>query len=128
MANAAPKTISEPQWLAAVDAYERGTKHASQIARDLGVSPSTVSREFKRRGCTKASRVAECVAALEKALDAVNRRRAQQRQVAEVEAMERCAELDRMIGGMMKSLIAAEKAGNLAAAGPMIEKVRRSLA
>lgn len=128
MANAARKTISERQWLAAVDAYERGTKHASHIARDLGISPSTVSREFKRRGCIKASRVTERVAALEKALDVVNRRRAQQRRAAEAEAMARSAELDRMIGGMMKSLIAAERAGNLAAAGPMIEKVRRSLA
>jgi IS30 family transposase len=128
MANASRKVVSERQWLAAVDAYERGTKHASQIARDLGVSSSTVSREFKRRGCVKASRVAESIAALEKALDAVSRRRAKHRLVAEAEAMERCAELDRMIGGMMKSLIAAERAGNLAAAGPMIEKVRRSLA
>ena len=128
MASKARKPISERRWQAAADAYELGTKHASQIARELGVSSSTVSRVFKLRGCIKACRVAESVAALEAALDAKYRRLAPQRRAAEAAAAECCAQLDRMIGGMVKSLIAADKAGNLAAAGPMIDKVRRSLA
>ena len=128
MASKARKSISERQWQAAVNAYELGTKHASQIARDLGVSSSSVSREFKRRGCVKACRVAESVAALEAALDAKDRRLAPQRQATEAAAMERLAAINSLIDGMMKSLIAADRAGNLAAAGPMIEKVRRSLA
>ena len=128
MSSKARKSISERQWQAAVEAYELGTRHASRIARDLGVSPSTVSREFKRRGCVKACRVAESVAALEAALDAKDRKLAPRRQAAEAAAAERCAQLDRLIGGMMKSLIAAERAGDLARARPMIEKTRRSLA
>ena len=128
MASKARKRTSERQWRAAADAYELGTKHASQIARELGVSPSTVSREFKRRGCIKACRVAESVAALEAALDAKDRRLAPQRRAAEAAAAARVFEIDRMIGAMVKSLIAADKAGNLAAAGPMIDQVRRSLA
>lgn len=122
------KSISEKQWQVAVNAYELGTKHASQIALELGVSPSTVSREFKIRGCIKARRVAESVAALVATLDAKDRRLAPQRRAAEAAAAERCAQLDRLIGGMIKSLVAAERAGNLAGAGPAIEKVRRSLA
>lgn len=128
MASMARKSISESQWQAAIDAYELGTKHASQVARDLGVSASSVSREFKRRGCIKACRVAESVAALEAALDEKDRRLAPQREAAEVAAAARCARIDRLMGGMMKSLVAAERAGNLSAAGPMIEKIGRSLA
>jgi hypothetical protein len=67
------------------------------------------------------------VAALEAALDAEYRREAPQRRAAEAEAAKRMAELDRLIGGMVKTLIVADKAGNLAAAGPAVEKARRSL-
>ena len=123
-----PKTITEEQWREAVEAYELGTKHAVQIAGELGVSPATVSREFKRRGCVKACRVAESVAALEAALDAKDRRLAPLRRAQEAAAMERLAAINSLIGEMMKGLVAADRAGNLAAAGPMVEKVRRSLA
>lgn len=122
------KSISESQWQAAVDAFELGTKHASQIAHELGVSPATVSREFKRRSARKARRVAESVADLETALDAKDRRLAPLRRAKEAAAMERLAAINSLIDGMMKSLIAADRAGNLAATGPMVEKVRRSLA
>ena len=127
MENKQRKSISESQWQAAADAFELGTKHASQIAQELGVSASTVSREFKRRGVRKACRVKESVAALEAALDAKDRRLAPLRRAEEAAAMERLAAINSLIGGMMKSLIAADRAGNLAAAGPMVEKVRRSL-
>ena len=123
-----PKTITEEQWHHAVETYELGTKHAAQIAHELGVSPATVSREFKRRGARKACRVAESVADLETALDAKDRRLAPLRRAKEAAAMERLATINSLIDGMMKSLIAADRAGNLAATGPMVEKVRRSLA
>ena len=122
------KIVTEQQWRDAIDTYELGKKHASQIAADLGVSPAKVSREFKRRGARKACRVAESVAELEAALDAKDRRMAPLRRARETAAMERLAAINSLIGGMMKDLIAADRAGNLAAAGPMIEKVRRSLA
>lgn len=121
------KSIPERQWQAAVEAYELGTKHGSQIARQLGVSAATVSREFKRRGCRKACRVAESVVGLEAALDAKDRALARRREAEMAAAAERSASIDRLIGGMMKSLIAAHRAGNLAAAGPLIDEVRRSL-
>jgi IS30 family transposase len=121
------KSVSEAQWLAAADAYELGTKHASQIARELGVSASTVSREFKRRGCVKACRVEESIAPLVAELDARDRVRTM-RLHAEIDAAaERRATLDRLMDQMMKSLVAADKTGNLAAANPVIDQVRRSL-
>ena len=121
------KIITETQWEWAVEAYELGTKHGAQIARELDVSPATISREFKRRGCRKACRVAEIVTALEAALDAKDRVRARRREAEEAAVAERCAMLDKLIGGMVKSIIAADRAGTLAAAGPAIEKMRKSI-
>jgi DNA-binding MarR family transcriptional regulator len=62
--------ITREQWDEAAASYELGERHAVQIARDLGVSPATVSREFTRRGCVKASRIAETITAIEARLDA----------------------------------------------------------
>lgn len=63
-------SVTKEQWDEAAAAYELGDKHAAQIARELCVSPATVSREFKRRGCVKASRMAETIAKIEARLDA----------------------------------------------------------
>jgi IS30 family transposase len=120
--------ITEDQWRAAIDAYELGRKHASQIATDLGVSPATVSREFKRRGARKACRVAESIAPLVAELDAKDRRLAPLRRAKEAAAMERLAAINGLIDEMMKGIIAADRAGNLAAAASVVERVRRSLA
>ena len=122
------KIVTEQQWRDAIDAYELGRQHASQIAADLGVSPATVSREFKRRGARKACRVAESIAPLVAELDAKDRRLAPLRRAKEAAAIERLAAINGLIDEMMKGIIAADRAGNLAAAAPVVEKVRRSLA
>lgn len=127
MTKTTPKQLTEKQWRDAADAYELGTKHGAQIAREFGVSASTVSREFGRRGCIKARRVGETVAALEAELDAKHGMEARRRATQEAAGVERSAVLDKLMGSMMKSLIAADKAGRIAAAGPVIERVRRSL-
>ena len=119
--------ISEAQWKQAADAYELGYKNTVEIAAKLGVSRSTVSREFKRRGCRKACRVAETVAELEARLDAKARRRAAEEKGREMAALERSAALDRVIGEMVKSLVAADRAGNLSAARPKIKKIGKAL-
>src|SRR5689334_7321746 len=105
--------ISEAQWKQAADAYELGYNNSVEIAAELGVSRSTVSREFKRRDCRKACRVAETVRELEAALYAKATREAQQREAEASAAAERGVVLDKLIGGMVKSLIAADRAGNL---------------
>ena len=127
MAKKTRKSISEKKWQAAVDAYELGTKHASHIARDLCVSSSTVSREFKRRGCVKACRVAESIAPLVATLDARDRVKACRRAVEEAANAAKGDAMERLIHGMIKSLVAADRVGSLAAAGPAIEKIRKSL-
>lgn len=119
--------IREEQWLEAVQAFELGTHHAVDIAADLGVSAATVSREFKRRGARKACRVAESVAELEAALDAKARREAPRRRAQEAAAVERLAAINTVIGNMVKSLVAAERTGNLASAAPKVKEIGRAL-
>lgn len=121
------KSITEEQWREAVEAYELGINHAVEIARNLGISPASVSREFKRRGCVKACRVAETVVDLEAALDAKARQDARRRAAMEAAAMERSAELDRLVGELMRSFMAASKAGDLTLANPTITEVSRAL-
>ena len=53
---------------------------------------------------------------------------ARQLAAQELATAERGAVLDKLIHKMVKSLIAADKAGCLSLAGPAIETVRRSLA
>lgn len=119
--------VTEAQWLEAVAAYELGLQHAADIARELGVSPATVSREFKRRGCRKGCRAMETVAELKAALDAKAHREARRRAALEATAMERRAKLDRLMHEMVKSLIAADKAGDLALAAPKIADIGNAL-
>jgi IS30 family transposase len=120
-------TVTEEQWREAVEAFELGYKNGSQIARELGVSPSTVSREFKRRGCRKGHRAMETVAELEAALDAKARRAALRRQAGEAAAMARSAELDFLMAELVGAIVAADKAGNLASATAKIAEIGNAL-
>lgn len=120
-------TITDEQWRKAANAYELGTHHAVQIAKYLGVSPATVSREFSRRGCRKGCRVEETVADLKAALDAKARARFRRQDLEQLAAMERLDMRNQMIGVMMKALIAADRAGNLSSVAPMVADVGRAL-
>lgn len=118
------KSITKEQWDEAAAAYELGHKHGAQIARELGVSPATVSREFKRRGCVKASRVAEFVADLEAKLDAEAERKARAKAAADAE---RAKALDSLVGELMDALVEANKTGNLTMANPEIARIDKAL-
>jgi IS30 family transposase len=122
-----PKIITEEQWRDAMDAYELGYQNGSHIARELGVSASTVSREFKRRGARKACRVAETVAELEATLDAKARREARRRRIEEAAALDQLGAIDDLITDMVKSLIMAERAGNLTSAAPKVTQIGKAL-
>lgn len=127
MQNSKRKTITEKQWKHAADAYELGTKIGRQLAAELGVSPSTVSRELKRRGCIKGCRVAETQVGLEKQLQEKARRRAVIESVREKAALERSAVIDELMDDLVKTLIAADKAGTLAQAAPKIQEIGKAL-
>lgn len=122
------KSISKQQWDDAADRYELGLVHARQIARELGVSPSTVSREFKRRGCVKACRVEESIAPLIAELDEKDRAR---RRLLDAEfdaAAARTAATLRLMDEMMKAVVSADRSGNLTNAIRSIEQAKDFLA
>ena len=127
MSQSSRKSITEEQWREAADAYELGEKHAVEIAFELAVSSATISREFKRRGCRKACRVAETVVELEASLDAKARRENRRREAEEAVAWERTAALDKMIGDMVRNLIAADRAGQLSSSASAVVKISKVL-
>jgi IS30 family transposase len=117
-------SITKEQWDEAAASYELGYSNGAQIARQLGVSPATVSREFKRRGCVKASRVGEVVAELVAKLDAEAKEKARLR---EAEATARAAAMDALVGELMDAIIAADAAGDLTMANPDIARIDKAL-
>ncbi|MCH8615906.1 helix-turn-helix domain-containing protein [Sphingomonas sp. SM33] len=119
--------ITEKKWLKAVDAYELGHRNGSQLARELGVSPATVSRELKRRGALKGRRVAETLVELEVSLTTKARQRARERSLKEIVALERVALLNVMIEDMVKSVLTAGGAEELALAASKVAEVREAL-
>src|SRR5437870_282239 len=124
MSQAHQQSITKEQWDEAAASYELGYSNGAQIARELGVSPATVSREFKRRGCVKASRVAEVVAELVAKLDAEAKEKARRR---EAEAAVRVAAMDALVGELMDAITAADAAGDLTMANPDIARIDKAL-
>ncbi len=119
----AKNTISEQTWDGQAALYELGFKHATQIYRELGVSPQIVSRQMKRRGAVKGSRVSESIQDLEAAVyrrarcavlmalsDSQRRRRVVK------------ANLD-AVGQMVAELLEADRRGKLSMAAPVIDSV-----
>ena len=121
------KSITDDQWSDAANAYELGLKPAVEIAEDLGVHPSTVSREFKRRGCKKWGRAPRTDTQLEILLNHHARRKQLARQSADEAKAEAFADTEALIHDMMRSLVAASKAGDLTLAVPMIELARKAM-
>jgi hypothetical protein len=119
-----PNRISKEQWDTAAASYELGERHAVQIARDLGVSPPTVSREFARRGCVKGSRIAETIGAIETRLDA----EAIQRERAKAEAAARQREvISRFVDQIFEAMDAARNAGRSLGECPDIQRISQEL-
>ena len=117
-------SVTNDQWDAAAADYEIGHKHAAQIAEELGVSAATVSREFKRRGCVKGSRVGEFTAALEARLDAEAEQKARAKAIADAE---RAKTLDSLVGELMDALVTADQAGSVTMANPDIARIDKAL-
>jgi hypothetical protein len=117
-------SVTRQQWDEAAAAYELGHLHASQIARELGVSAATVSREFSRRGCVKASRIAETIAALEARLDAEAEKKAGAKAAAD--AVRRRA-LAVLVDELFNAFDAAKLAGQPIWASPEVHRIGEEL-
>ena len=113
-------SITKEQWDEATASYELGYQNGAQIARELGVSPATVCREFKRRGARKGCRVGEVVAELVAKLDAEAKER---RALAEA----RAAAISALAGELVDAVFAADQAGDLTMANREIERIDRAL-
>ena len=113
-------TVTEERWDEAVASYELGYHNGAQIARQLGVSPATVCREFKRRGARKGSRVGEVVAELVAKLDA----EAKERQAA---AEAKGAAISALAGELVDAVFAADRAGDITKADREIARIDKAL-
>ncbi|HEY8592732.1 MAG TPA: hypothetical protein VIL42_07695 [Sphingomicrobium sp.] len=120
MSQAPRKSITNEQWDEAAASYELGYRNGAQIARDLGVSPATVCREFRRRGARKGCRVGEVVAELVAKLDA----EAADRQAA---AEAKAASISALMGELIDTVFAANEAADLTLANPDIRRIERAL-
>jgi len=119
--------ISDDVWDEQADILELGLKHANQIARELGVSPQTVSRQMKRRGAVKGSRVNASIEDLVIALD----RRTRCAALLELSDSQRRQEVveanAKAIGYMVAALLEADRRGDLKLAAPVIDSLGAAL-
>lgn len=123
----AKNTISEQTWDEQAALYELGFKHVTQIARELGVSPQTVSRQMKRRGAVKGSRVSESVQGLEAALDR-KARCAALMELSDSQRRRRVVEANlEAVGQMVAALLEADRQGDLTLAAPAIDRMASTL-
>lgn len=123
----AKNTISEKTWDEQAALYEFGFKHANQIARELGVSPQTVSRQMKRRGALKGSRVNETVRDLEARLER-KARCAALMHLSDSQRRRKVAEANMQAAGLMvAALIEADRQGDVSLAMPVIEHMASML-
>ena len=123
----AKNTISKQTWNEQAALYELGFKHGNQIARELGVSPQTVSRQMKRRGAVKGSRVNEIMQNLEAALD----RKARCAALMELSDSKRRRMVVQAnmeaVGLMVAALLEADRQGDLSMAAPVIDRMASTL-
>lgn len=113
-------SVTKEQWEEAAASYELGYRNGAQIARELGVSPATVSREFKRRGARKGGRVGEVIAELVARLDADAKGR-------QAEAEAKAALINVLAGELIDAVFAADEAADLTLANPDIARIDRAL-
>ena len=123
----AKNTISEQTWDEQAALYELGFKHGNQIARELGVSPQTVSRQMKRRGAVKGSKVNETMQDLEAALDR-KARCAALMDLSDSQRRRKVVEANlEAVGKMVAALLEADRQENLTLAAPVIDRVESGL-
>lgn len=119
--------IPDAAWDEQATLYELGFKHANEIARDLGVSPQTVSRRMKQRGAVKGSRVSESIQELVATLDRKARNAALMK-LPDTQRRRLIAEANvRAVGCMVAAVLEADRQGDITLAAPLIDCVGDAL-
>lgn len=118
--------ISEEVWETYVASYELGFMGVTTIARRLGLSPQTASREMERRGAVKCSRMHEVVQELEARLDDEKRDR-ELMELAEAERRQLAMKANcDAIGRLVAALEAADERGELSLLAPSMERMAKA--
>lgn len=117
--------IPDEVWETYAASFELGFMGVTAIARRLGLSPQTVSREMTRRGAVKCSRMCEVVEELEARLDREKSDR-ELMELAEAERRQLAMEANcNAIGRLVAALEAADDRGELALLGPAMERMAK---
>ncbi|KEO85724.1 hypothetical protein EH30_14515 [Erythrobacter sp. JL475] len=120
--------IPDEVWETYVASFELGFMGVTAIARRLGLSPQTVSREMKRRGAVKCSRMHEVVEEIEARLDRDKQER-ELMKLAEAERRQAAIEANcKVIGRLVALLEAADDRGELALLGPAMKRMAKGSA
>lgn len=119
--------IPDDVWHGQADLFELGFKNASEIARDLGVSPQTASRRMKKMGAVKGCRVGDTLKPLISFLDRKAEREALM-VLADRERRARAAEASsKAVGHMIAALLAADQMGDMTLANPLLDRMTLAL-
>lgn len=117
--------IPDEVWETYAASFELGFMGVTAIARRLGLSPQTVSREMARRGAVKCSRMHEVVEEIEARLGREKRER-ELIELAEAERRQSVVEANcHAIGRLVALLEAADDRGQLALLGPAMKRMGR---
>lgn len=120
--------IPDEVWDTYVASFELGFMGVTAIARRLGLSPQTVSREMERRGAVKCSRMHEVVEEIEARLDR-EKRETELMELAEAERQQAAIEANcKAIGRLVALLEAADDRGELALLGPAMKRMAKGAA
>lgn len=115
--------LTDVRWIGAVDDYELGHKSGRQIARELDMSPASVSRRMKASGAEKCARVDESIRGVVAVLDY----RARQAAKVKLQDSQRrrmlCEANTTAVGLMVEVLFEADRQGDLSLAAPAIKRI-----
>lgn len=113
--------VPDAVWERQGQLLERGVKGFSEIAKELGVSPQTVSREMKRRGYRKNALLHVSVAEIERR----HAKKARHREIMDLPSAHRRQQIAQAnmqaAAVVMKALVQAEKDGDITKANAVIE-------
>lgn len=117
--------VPEDAWETYQACFELGFMGVTAIARALGLSPQTVSREMERRGAIKCSRLHETTEELEARLDRQKRSR-ELMKLTDAKRRQLVAEENyKAVGLLVHLLQVADERGELSLLAPTLERMAK---